>query len=104
MCAFNTMRVGDGSALLTDKSNGAHVYILDLTAFLVRPSTCAIIELIDGVIFLLLAEIFHSEIIAAALFTVFLEKYSLSGEKQSDVHFFIYYKINIRNTFNIKGI
>ena len=50
MCAFNTMRVGDGSALLTDKSNGAHVYILDLTAFLVRSSTCAIIELIDGVI------------------------------------------------------
>jgi hypothetical protein len=41
------MRVGDGSALLTDKSNGDNVDIFDLMAFLVGLSASAIIELID---------------------------------------------------------
>ena len=70
------MRVGDGSALLTDKSNGDNVDIFDLMAFLVGLSASAIIELIDWCDSLLLSEIFHNEIIAA-LFTVFLKKSSL---------------------------
>ena len=59
------MRVGDGSALLTDKSNGDNVDIFDLMAFLVGLSASAIIELIDWCDSLLLSEIFHNEIIAA---------------------------------------
>ena len=70
------MRVGDGSALLTDKSNGDNVDIFDLMAFLVGLSASAIIELIDWCDSLLLSEIFHNEIIAA-LFAVFLKKSSL---------------------------